>query len=148
MRNGDLTEAFFRRADGSLIPIQDLTGSAPFPNNQIPASRISTISRNLYAFYPMPNFNTANFNRSNNYSGASRDWQDDQQFFIRIDHSFNENNHLFGRYGYQDVQLPPSAQSPSLLRDAPPTPAAERHPQLHPHFFAHGPEPRQGLVQP
>src|SRR5262249_37555165 len=41
MRNGDLTEPYFRRADGSLIPIQDLQSGPPSPGNQIPASRIA-----------------------------------------------------------------------------------------------------------
>jgi len=48
MKRGDLTEAFFRRADGSFIPIMDLDANAPFPGNQIPASRISPISQKLF----------------------------------------------------------------------------------------------------
>ena len=49
MRNGDLTESFFRRADGSVIPIMDLSSGAPFPNNQIPASRIASAVASPYA---------------------------------------------------------------------------------------------------
>ncbi|MCC6588085.1 MAG: TonB-dependent receptor [Bryobacterales bacterium] len=113
MKNGDLTETFFRRADGGLIPIQDLTSNTPFPNNQIPASRISSIAKNLAAFYPTPNINPGDFTGTNNYSGVSRDLQDDDQFFARIDHNFNENNRLFGRYGLQNVQLPTFPLNPN-----------------------------------
>ena len=106
MRDGDLTEPFFRRADGSLIPVQDLLARAPFPNNQIPASRISAIAKNLFPFWPQPNFGPAEFNGTNNYRGASRNADNDDQYFVRIDHSIGDNNRLFGRYGIQTLQLP------------------------------------------
>jgi hypothetical protein len=106
MRNGDLTEPFFRRADGSLIPIQDLLARAPFPNNQIPASRISPIARNLFPFWPLPNFGPREFNGTNNYSGRSRNADNDDQYFVRIDHNFGDKDKLFGRYGIQTLQLP------------------------------------------
>jgi hypothetical protein len=106
MRSGDLTESFFRRVDGSLIPIQDLTGTAPFANNQIPASRISPIARNLYQFWPNQNLGLAQFTGANNFSGVSRNRDTDDQYFARIDHTFNDRNKLFGRYGIQTVQLP------------------------------------------
>ncbi len=106
MRNGDLTESFFRRTDGLLIPIQDLTGTAPFPNNQIPASRISPIARNLYQFWPNANLPQEQFTGGNNFSGVSRNRDTDDQYFLRLDHTFNDKNRLFGRYGVQTVQLP------------------------------------------
>lgn len=106
MRNGDLTESFFRRTDGSLIPIQDLVGAAPFPNNQIPASRISPIARNLYQFWPNGNLPLDQFTGGNNFSGVSRNRDTDDQYFLRLDHTFNDKNRLFGRYGIQTVQLP------------------------------------------
>ena len=106
MKAGDLTEPFFRRADGSLIPIMDLESGAPFPGNQIPASRISPISTKLSQFWPTPNFGSAQFDGSNNFSGVSRNRDNDDQYFTRIDHNFNDKNRLFGRYGIQTVQLP------------------------------------------
>lgn len=107
MRAGDLTEPYFRRDDGSLIPVQDLLSRAPFPGNQIPASRISPIAVNLMKFWPSPNIaQPSGFTGGNNFGGASRDWQDDNQWFARIDHNFNDSNRLFGRYGFQDVNLP------------------------------------------
>jgi hypothetical protein len=106
MRNGDFTESFFRRADGSLIPIMDLASGTPFPNNQIPASRISPQARALMEFWPNPNMGQSDFTGTNNYSGVSRNADNDDQVFVRIDHHFGANNQLFGRYGIQNVQLP------------------------------------------
>ncbi|MBK9170954.1 MAG: TonB-dependent receptor [Bryobacterales bacterium] len=106
MKTGDLTEPFFRRADGSLIPIRDLSSGQPFANNQIPASRISQIARNFYQFWPDPNFGPAEFAGTNNFNGRSRNNDDDNQTFVRIDHNASDRDKIFGRYGIQDVQLP------------------------------------------
>ena len=105
MRRGDLTESYFRRADNSLIPIQDLDSGAPFPGNQIPASRISPIAQKLFQFWPAPNL-ASTFNGQNNFNGVSRNRDTDDQMFLRVDHNFNDRNRLFGRYGIQTVQLP------------------------------------------
>ncbi|MFN0170438.1 MAG: carboxypeptidase regulatory-like domain-containing protein [Bryobacteraceae bacterium] len=106
MRSGDLTEPFFRRTDGSLIPIQDLLSGAPFAGNQIPASRIAPQSKALLQFLPNRSSGPAEFNGTNNFPGASRNADDDNQMFVRIDHNINANNKLFGRYGIEDVSLP------------------------------------------
>jgi hypothetical protein len=86
----------------------DLDSGAPFPGNQIPASRISPISTKLSQFWPTPNFGpgSAQFDGSNNFSGVSRNRDNDDQYFARIDHNFDNKNRLFGRYGIQTVQLP------------------------------------------
>ncbi|MBI1788957.1 MAG: TonB-dependent receptor [Acidobacteria bacterium] len=106
MRNGDLTEPFFRRADGSLIPIQDLLNGAPFPGNQIPASRISPQAKNFFQFWPNPNYGAAEFAGTNNFVGTSRNADNDDQAFVRIDHHISDKDRLFGRYGIQTVNLP------------------------------------------
>ncbi|MEX2263177.1 MAG: carboxypeptidase regulatory-like domain-containing protein [Bryobacteraceae bacterium] len=106
MKSGDLTEPFFRRPDGSLIPIQDLSSGIPFPGNQIPASRISAQARALFQFWPEPNLGNPEFTGTNNFSGTSRNADNDDQAFVRIDHNIGDKDRLFGRYGYQDVQLP------------------------------------------
>ena len=72
MKRGDLTESFFRRPDGSFIPIQDLDSKAPFPGNQIPASRISPIAQKLFQFWPAPNLGPSEFTGVNNFAGVSR----------------------------------------------------------------------------
>lgn len=60
MRNGDFSQAL--NSAGQVQTIYDpSTGNAdgsgrtPFPNNQIPASRISALSRRLQDLYPAPN---------------------------------------------------------------------------------------------
>ena len=84
MRNGDLTESFFRRPDGSLIPIMDLSNGAPFPNNQIPASRLSPQAKALMEYWPAPNTGTSEFTGTNNYTGFTRNADDDYQFFVTV----------------------------------------------------------------
>ncbi|MFN7924588.1 MAG: TonB-dependent receptor [Bryobacteraceae bacterium] len=106
LEKGDLTEAYFRRADGSLIPVQDIDNRLPFPGNQIPASRISPIAQKFFQFWPAGNLPQAEFNGQNNFNGASRTADTDDQYFARIDHEFNDRNRLFGRYGIQTVNLP------------------------------------------
>ncbi len=55
MKNGDLSAPFFHtggNANNPLTPIKDaLNSGAPFPNNQIPVSRISVQSQKLMQFY-------------------------------------------------------------------------------------------------
>ena len=113
MRAGDLTEPYFRRADGSLIPILDLSSGAPFPGNQIPASRIAPQAAGFFKFWPLPNFGPTEFNGTNNYTGTSRDLTNDDQEFVRIDHHFNAKDKLFGRYGIETENLPTFPLNPN-----------------------------------
>ncbi|MBI1357844.1 MAG: hypothetical protein GC160_26200 [Acidobacteria bacterium] len=106
MRTGTLTEQYFQRADGSLLPILDLQSGSPFPNNQIPSSRIAPQATALMKFYPSPNIAQSSFDGTQNYTGATRNADNDDQYFVRIDHNFTEKDRLFGRYGIQTVNLP------------------------------------------
>lgn len=106
MRDGDLTEPYFRRGDGSLIPIQDLLSGSPFPNNRIPASRIAPQAKSFFPFWPTPSYGPVEFNGTQNYAGSVRNKDNDDQEFVRIDHSIGSRDRLFGRYGIQTVQLP------------------------------------------
>ncbi|MGH9660588.1 MAG: carboxypeptidase regulatory-like domain-containing protein, partial [Bryobacteraceae bacterium] len=106
MKRGDLTEPFFRAGrtpTGALTPLRDLIGNAPFPGNQIPASRIAPQAQRLFQFWPAPNFGPAEFTGSNNFNGQSRDRVDDRQFFLRSDYNLGDKDRLFARYGIQDV---------------------------------------------
>jgi len=85
-----------------LIPIMDLSAGAPFPNNQIPASRLSPQAKAFFEYWPAPNYGPAEFDGRNNYTGTSRNADRDYQAFVRIDHTIGEKNRLFGRYGFQD----------------------------------------------
>jgi hypothetical protein len=115
MRDGDLTENFFRRnplaapSDSNpLLQIRDITTGLPFPNNQIPASRISPIARNFYKFWAAPNFHdptcpTSDTCGRSNFVGDTGSAINDDQYFVRIDHTLSNKHRLFGRYADQDV---------------------------------------------
>jgi hypothetical protein len=106
MKRGDLTEPFFRAGrspSGALTPIRDLTTGQPFPNNQIPVSRIAPQAQRLFQFWPSRNFGSPEFDGRNNFNGHSRDRVDDRQFFIRKDYNMGERDRLFARYGFQDI---------------------------------------------
>ncbi len=106
MIRGDLTEAYFRAGkvpSGSLIPVRDLLTNAPFPGNQIPASRIAPQAQRLSQFWPAPNLPGAEFAGANNYTGENLATVDDQQVFARIDYNLSEKNRVFVRYGINDV---------------------------------------------
>lgn len=106
MRSGDLTEAYFRRSDGSLIPVLDLQSGSAFPNNQIPSTRIAPQATALLQFYPAPNLAQSSFDGTRNFTGSNRNADNDDQYFVRIDHNLSGKDRLFGRYGIQTVNLP------------------------------------------
>ncbi|MDQ2900236.1 MAG: hypothetical protein M3Y07_10590, partial [Acidobacteriota bacterium] len=105
LRQGNLSDPFFHAGfnpNGPLTPIRDvLNGGTPFPNNQIPASRISPQAMKLLQFLPEPNVPGA-FTGSNNYTGQTLANTDDHQGFVRIDYNFGPNDRLFGRYGIEN----------------------------------------------
>ena len=115
MRNGELTEAFFREdrdASKPLVPFLDIntcldpadaSTCGAFANNIIPQSRISPIAKNVINFWPLPNFGNPQFDGRNNYSATTKNDLDDKQFFIRNDWNINDKNKIFGRYGFQDI---------------------------------------------
>ncbi|MBV8475828.1 MAG: TonB-dependent receptor [Acidobacteria bacterium] len=72
----------------------------PFPNNQIPLSRMSQTSLNALALFPHPNLP----GDSNNLSGNPRNNSTNDQFSVRIDHKIGENDSLFGRYIYYNYR--------------------------------------------
>ncbi len=92
MRNGD-----FRGFD----PIHDLDGT-PFPNNIIPASRIDPRATAILQFYPLPiqggPNNFALFNHTLNVPNPILS----DQFDIRIDHTINSKQNIFGRWTYKN----------------------------------------------
>ncbi len=106
MKQGDLSAPFFHSGGNSnnpLTPIKDvLNGGAPFPNNQIPVSRISPQSQKLMQFFPEPNLGTT-FTGSNNYTGQTIGNTDDHQGFVRLDYNIGPNDRLFGRYGVENL---------------------------------------------
>jgi len=106
MMRGDLTEPYFRAgrsATGALTPIRDLTTGQPFPNNQIPASRIAPQAPRFFPYWPAPNAGSPQFDGRPNFNGQTRNPVDDRQVFARLDYNAGDKDRLFGRYGFEDV---------------------------------------------
>ncbi len=53
-RNGDFSRSF--DVNGALIPVKDPANGQPFPNNTVPASRISKAGQSILNFFPLPNY--------------------------------------------------------------------------------------------
>jgi hypothetical protein len=119
MRNGDLSEILIpgnrwypREANPAATRAIRAPGSTtPFPNNIIPRTLINPVSVNILTatkgsplaeggFIPLPNFdNEARASGSTlNLVGTNDQELDSNQVLTRIDHRFNDNHRLFGRY--------------------------------------------------
>jgi hypothetical protein len=69
-----------------------------FPENIIPANRISPVYRNVVPLMPLPNQTG-----TQNLAGTSDTDHNEDQFFTRIDHKITDNDRLFGRYVYSQL---------------------------------------------
>ena len=89
-----------RRGDFSgLAPIFDPLTGGPYPNNQIPASRMDRAAVALTNLFPVPVNNAL----ANNFTYSPTKTQHDDSFDVRIDHRLDSNNVLFGRYSYNNT---------------------------------------------
>jgi Carboxypeptidase regulatory-like domain/TonB-dependent Receptor Plug Domain/TonB dependent receptor len=81
----------------------------PFPGNRIPLDRFDPVARAILEKNLWPDPNTAGTrdsrtgNPNNNYfdTRSTRDIAD--QFMLRIDHRFSENDSIYARYGFNDT---------------------------------------------
>jgi Carboxypeptidase regulatory-like domain/TonB dependent receptor len=71
----------------------------PFPNNTIPANRITPFAREVLAMYPQAMTDAA---AGSNYFGSLVDVSDGNQVLMRVDHRLNDRLTLFGRYALFD----------------------------------------------
>jgi len=93
LRNGDFS--------GTGITVTDPTTGQPFPNNQIPTNRISSVAQGFLTLYPLPNAGDPNTVHAANYI-ANRDYTlHSDQYDIRIDHYLSANMSLFGRWTWK-----------------------------------------------
>lgn len=114
-RRGDgyvisLPNADFRAGDFSSVASRALiydpntgnrdtgVGRTPFPNNQIPDSRISPIAKRILALAPLPNLNT---NLTNNYASATTRKKDQDSFDVKVDHMQTDKDRFSVRYSLQ-----------------------------------------------
>jgi hypothetical protein len=84
-RNGDF--------NGSGIPLTDPLTNAPFPNNQIPASRLSSVATNLMKFVPVPP-------SSGLIQFAKPTLSNEFQWIGKADHAINDNERLSFSFVY------------------------------------------------
>jgi hypothetical protein len=100
MKNGNFSALSTTIYDpNSLAPVNGVLTRSPFPGNIIPGGQITTVGRNVVNLYPTPN--GAGTSTANGLFTSSPTKTDDfDQFTVRVDHRFNDNNTLFGRYSY------------------------------------------------
>src|SRR5258708_30846665 len=92
MRNGDLS---------AFAPIHDLDGT-PFPGNIIPANRLDPRATAILQFYPLPiQGDVNNYQQFNHTLNVPNPTLSDQ-FDIRIDHTINSKQNVFGRWTYKN----------------------------------------------
>ncbi len=109
-RNGDFSQ--LKNAAGTVIKVYDpaTTRANPsgngflrdqFPGNIIPANRIDAVSKNILAFYPLPNRTPDNLiNLQNNYFGAVSNKRNLNNHTMRFDHQVTTTNNFSARYVY------------------------------------------------
>jgi hypothetical protein len=78
---------------GTSTPIVDPFTKTPFPNNQIPQSRIDSVGRGLVNLYPAPN----NADPARNFVNAPLRKFDFSVPSFRVDHAISSRNNLFWR---------------------------------------------------
>jgi Carboxypeptidase regulatory-like domain/TonB dependent receptor-like, beta-barrel len=96
---------FSRLAPG--VTIRDpFAGSAPFPDNRIPASRLNPVSLKIQdRFYPVPNFGNPEVFSTQNYREVKlRDFDPNTMWTARLDHRFSTKAFVFGRYSWNRSQ--------------------------------------------
>ena len=105
-RTGDFSN--LRNASGALIPIYDpatrrfdaagnvIQAPTPFPGNIIPANRIHPISRQLAAYYPLPEAEVTGANFTNHEARRL----DSDQFTYRFDYTQGTASSWFFRHSF------------------------------------------------
>lgn len=104
MRAGDFSEL--------STAIRDPYTGTPFPGNVIPPNRLSPEAQRLLAYIPQAN----RAGLASNYFGTTSAEEDENQFFLRLDHQVSSRDSLFFRMAYRAadnhiVQLNPNFQS-------------------------------------
>jgi hypothetical protein len=110
LTQGHVPEAQFRNGDFSAAPTKiydprtgnaDGTGRTQFPNNQIPADRISPIARELISKIPMPNIPGAALG-GNNYESPYVREKRTNQFDVKITYQL-ANDNVSVRHSHQNA---------------------------------------------
>ena len=87
-----------------LPTVRDPFTQQAFPNNQIPADRISSIAKALSNYFSTPNLSTsAAGGLGTNYITNLSSQQHNYRYEGRVDYAVNATNLLFARYFYTDL---------------------------------------------
>jgi len=115
MQNGNFS------AEG--VTIIDPTTGAPFPNDTIPASRISPVAQKFLTLFPLPNAGNLSSVHAANYIVNRDTSYDSDQYDVRIDHYLTSKQSIFGRWTWKDINqlstndlLIPSTSNPDDYR--------------------------------
>lgn len=90
-------------------PIKDPSTGQPFPNNLVPAARISPVVQKLQQYYPQPNLQGI----TNNFSAVVPNENDIDQTLIRFDQNIGDKVRLFFRYQRQWQNLLAGSANPA-----------------------------------
>src|SRR5579885_727153 len=123
MRTGDFSQV-------SRVIRDPLTGN-PFPNNIIPAARISPIATNIVqkTQYPLPNINTL----TNNYTISPSASTDMNEVSVRVDHNLRDNDKLWGSLFWNRV--PTASPRFTLINDNGASVTAQNYTANETHIF-------------
>ena len=101
-----------RGGDFSSLPTQlvDPFTGEPFPNNQIPQSRIHPVARNMLSVIPVPNREDPDRNFVNNQPEI----QNSDEFSIRVDYEFGEQSTIFANYRFSEADDADVADLPAF----------------------------------
>src|SRR4030095_9431149 len=96
--------------DGTTQTIQARIGQIFRPGdklaylgNRIPTGDFDSVALKLLARYPLPTSAGA----ANNFRRVANEGTDQDQFDIRLDHRFSDNNHVFGRFSFFNEDATP-----------------------------------------
>ena len=94
-RNGDFSQ------EG--VTVIDPNTGLPFPNDKIPANRISAISQKFLSLYPLPNTGNLNVSHASDYIVNSNNTYGSKQFDVRMDQYIGQRQQMFGRFTYKNI---------------------------------------------
>lgn len=100
MKNGNFSAAPTTIYDpDTLHTVNGALVRDPFPGNTILPARFSAAGVAVLGLYPAPN-GTGTSSANGLFTSSPTKTDDFDQFTVRVDHRFNEQNTLFGRYSY------------------------------------------------
>jgi hypothetical protein len=105
-RNGDFSQLLHRvSAAGAALPsvtivdpLSDPNSPTPFPGNIIPSSRIAPAAKALLSYIPTAQNALSDPLTGVNYRYGGTNTINDNQYFVRIDHTFSLKDKIFFRY--------------------------------------------------